>query len=256
MWRPGRACGIICWYPDATRSEETKVLLDRKKIRRWAKWVYLALAIVFVLGFLLVGIGNGPGSFSVSDIFNTSCSGSSTGDTQASNVKLQTLLDALAADPTNTTTMLEIAAYYEELFNASQKTNTEMANKAIEYLNKALVADPSLKAVYLDLAKVYIDISSFDLAAKVLNEATVIDPNNPDVYFYLGRAQKSAGRTGEAILAWQKYLELAPNTKLAATVRTELQKMMAPSTTTTAAPTTTTAAAITTTTISSTTTTK
>ena len=143
--------------------------------------------------------------------------------------------------------MLEIAAYYEDLFDASQKTNTETASSAIEYMNKALETDPSLKAVYLDLAMLYIDMGSFDEAARVLNQATVIDPTNPDVYFYLGRAQKSAGRTGEAILAWQKYLELAPDTKLAGTVRTELQKMMAPSTTTTLAPTTTTVVSTTTT---------
>jgi tetratricopeptide (TPR) repeat protein len=239
--------------PDVRR---LKLLLDRKKIRRWAKWVYLALVIVFALGFLVMGVGNGPGSFSLSDMFDTGCSGSKTGTTQASSAELQKLLDSLTADPTNTTIMLKIAVYYEELFNASQKTNTEHANSAIEYLKKALAADPSLKEVYLDLAKLYIDISSFGEAAKVLNEATVVDPNNADVYFYLGRAQKSAGMTGEAILAWQKYLELVPaDSRQAGTIRSELDKMMAPSTTTTVAPTTTTAAAGTTTTVASSTTT-
>jgi tetratricopeptide (TPR) repeat protein len=256
-------CGIICWYPDAhgevrLRPElrRHKLLLDRKKIRRWAKWIYLALAIVFALGFLLIGVGNGQGGGSFFDIFNSGCSGSTTDDTQVSGTELQTLLDTLATDPTGTDTMLKIAAYYEDLFKASQKTNTEHANNAIEYLNKALETDPSLKAVYLDLAKLYIDISSFDEAAKVLNEATVIDPDNPDVYFYLGRAQKSAGRTGEAILAWQKYLELVPaDSRQAGTISQELEKLMTPSTTTTVAPTTTTSISATTTTVAASTTT-
>jgi predicted Zn-dependent protease len=233
-----------------------KLLLDRKKIRRWAKWVYLALVIVFALGFLVMGVGNGPGSFSLSDMFDTGCSSSKTTDTQVSNAELQALLDSLAADPGNTATMLKIAVYYEDLFKASQKTNTEHANSAIEYLNKALATDPSLKAVYLDLAKLYIDISSFDEAARVLNAATAVDPNNADVYFYLGRAQKSAGRTGEAILAWQKYLALVPeDSRQAGTIRSELDKMMAPSTTTTIATTTTIGASGTTTTVASSTTT-
>jgi predicted Zn-dependent protease len=222
------------------------LLLDRKKIRKVAKWVALGLAIVFAVSFVFIGVGTGTGgSF---NLFDVSCSQSSTASTEVSGGKLQTLLDSLAADPKNTDTMLEIAAFYEELFRASQKTNTEQASNAVQYLKQALETDPTLKAVYLDLAKLYIDMSSFAEAAKVLNQATVVDPNNPDVYFYLGRAQKSAGKTGEAILAWQKYLELAPNTKLADTVRAELQKMMAPSTTTTVASTTTTAAPTTTTT--------
>jgi tetratricopeptide (TPR) repeat protein len=214
------------------------LLLDRRKIRRWAKWVYLALAIVFALGFLLIGVGNGSGSF---NLFDISCSDSTTADTQVSGSELQTLLDSLATDTGNTDTMLKIAAYYEELFKASQKTNTEQANNAIEYLNKALEADPTLKAVYLDLGKLYIDTSSFAEAARVLNQATSIDPSNPDVYLYLGTAQKAAGKTGEAILAWQKYLELAPaDSRQAAAIRTQLQEMTAPSTTTTVAPSTTT----------------
>lgn len=169
--------------------------------------------------------------------------------------KLQTLLDSLAADPTNTTIMLEIADYYEGLFDASQGSSTENANNAVTYMKKALEADPSLKAVYLDLGKLYINMGSYSQAAEILNQATAVDPDNPDVYFYLGRAQRSTGRTGEAILAWQKYLELAPEGKLAATVRAELEKMMAPSTTVTAVPTTTTLVS-TSTTASSTTTTE
>jgi predicted Zn-dependent protease len=218
-----------------------KLLLDRKKIRRWAKWVYLALAIIFGLGFLLIGVGNGSGSF---NLFDISCSDSTTASTEVSNSELQTLLDSLATDATNTDTMLKIAAYYQELFRASEKTNTEMANNAIEYLNKAIDTDPTLAAVYLNLGKLYIDISSFTEAASILNQATSVDPNNPDVYLYLGSAQKSAGNTGAAILAWEKYLELTPaDSRQAGAIRAQLQEMTAPSTTTTVAGATTTTVA-------------
>jgi predicted Zn-dependent protease len=222
------------------------LLLDRKKIRRWAKWVYLALAIVFALSFLFIGVGNGSGSF---NIFDIGCSNSTTASTEVSNSELQTLLDSLATDAANTDTMLKIAAYYQELFRASEKTNTEVANKAIEYLNKAIETDPTLAAVYLNLGKLYIDISSFAEAAKILNQATSVDPNNPDVYLYLGTAQKSAGNTGAAILAWQKYLELTPaGSRQATAISNQLKEMTAPTTTTVAPVTTTTVPASSTTT--------
>ncbi len=230
------------------------MLLDRKRIRWWAKWVALALVVFFLGGFLFLGIGYGGAGFNLTEIFNGSCDGSSTATTTVSNSQVDKLIESLKTDPTNTETMLEIAAYYEGLFDASKQTNTELANSAIEYLNKALETDPSLKAAYLDLAELYMAIGSNSEAAAVLNEATLVDPNNPDIYFDLGKVQKALGRTGEAILAWQKFLELTPSDdKLAATIRDLLDEMMttttvAPATTTTAAPATTTTAPVTTTT--------
>jgi tetratricopeptide (TPR) repeat protein len=257
LWPPVRACGIICWYPGAADipSEETDVLLDRKRIRKWAKWVYLGLVIVFLAGFLFLGIGYGGAGFNLSEIFNGGCNGSSTATTTVSNSEVDKWIESLKTDPTNTDTMLKIAAYYEGLFNDSKQSNTELANNAIEYLKKALATDPSLKTVYLDLAELYMAVGSNSEAATILNEATAVDPNNPDVYFDLGKVQKALGRTGEAILAWQKFLELTPSDdKLAETIRSVLEGMM---TTTTVAPatTTTTVTAGTTTTAASTTTT-
>jgi tetratricopeptide (TPR) repeat protein len=223
------------------------LLLDRRKIRRWAKWIALALAIIFALGFLFLGIGFGGAGFNLSELFNGGCDSGSTTASTETNAELQKWLDAVAADPADTASMLKIAAYYGSLYKASDGTSAESADSAIEYYKKALAVDPNLKETYLTLAKLYIDMGSYSDAAAILNQATAVDPQNPDVYFYLGRAQKSAGNTGAAILAWQKYLELAPDTKLADSVRTELEKMMAPSTTTTVAPTTTTASTTTTT---------
>lgn len=230
------------------------MLLDRKRIRWWAKWVALALVVFFLGGFLFLGIGYGGAGFNLSEIFSGSCDGSSTDTTAVSNSEVDQWIESLKTDPTNTETMLKIASYYEGLFDASKKTNTELADSAIEYLKKALETDPSLTEVYLDLAELYMAIGSNSEAAAVLNEATLVDPDNPDVYFDLGKVQKALGRTGEAILAWQKFLELTPSDdKLAATIRDVLEGMM--TTTTLAPPTTTTTASATTTTASATTTT-
>lgn len=215
------------------------MLLDRKKIRRWAKWIALGLAIAFAIGFLLFGIG-GSG-VSVSEIFNSGCSSDSTDTTDVVNDQVQQWLDALAADPTDTIAMLGLADYYEGLFDASQGSSTESAASAAQYYEDALAADPTLKEVYIDLGKLYLKRGLYTDAARILNQATAVDPDNPDVYLYLGTAQKEAGNTGEAILAWEKYLELDPDSRQAAAISTELETLTAPSTTSTLAPTTTTA---------------
>jgi Flp pilus assembly protein TadD len=228
------------------------LLLDRRRIRKWAKWVALALAVFFAAGFLLMGIG-GSG-VNVLDIFQ-GCSETTPTETSVADTQLDKLLAALAADSTNTTKMLEIAAYYERLYSPTDGTGREYAGQAANYYEQALEADPSLKEVYLDLGKLYIEMSSPADAARILNMATSVDPDNAEVYYYLGRAQQMAGKKGETILAWQKYLQLAPEGRLAETVRAQLEQLTAPSTTTTSAPTTTTGAVATSTTVASSTTT-
>ncbi len=206
------------------------MLLDRKRIRKWAKWVALGLAIAFAAGFLLIGVGSGSGA-NVSEIFNSGCSSDNTADTSTVGDEVQGWLDGLKADPTNTALMLELADYYEGLYNASQNTSTESADSAVQYYEQALATDSSLKVVYVDLGQLFIKLGRFADAARVLNQATVVDPENPDVYLYLGTAQKSAGNIGEAILAWQKYLELDPDSRQAGAIRTELETLMTTSTT-------------------------
>ena len=57
--------------------------------------------------------------------------------------------------------------------------------------------------------------------------------SNPDVYLKLGTAQNTLGNTEAALLAWQKYLELAPNGDMATVVREQVEKLSKKPTTTT-----------------------
>ena len=185
---------------------------------------------------MFVGVGQGGGGFNVSEIFSGGCSSDAGQETQAEDDELQEKLDAYEADPTDTVTLLWLADYYESLYDASQGTSTEMAELAAQYLEEAIEADPTLAEAYLDLGKLHLGLGDYAEAARVLNAATAVSPDEPDVYLYLGRAQKALGKTGEAILAWQKYLELMPaDSRQAGAVRQELDALMNPSTTTTIA---------------------
>ena len=223
------------------------MLLDRRRIKKWAKWVALILAIIFAASFLFLGVGYGGAGFNISEIFTTGgCSAETdTTEPQTAEEKLNTLLAAYEANPKDTTNMLAIATAYEDLYEAGKGEGTEYLENAAAFLRNAIDVDPNLKEVYLRVANIYISgigtAPAYQAAAEVLNKATVADPQNPEVYLKLGIAQQKLGNKQAAVLAWQKYLELDPNGEMADVVREQI-KVLTETTTTTAASTTTTAA--------------
>jgi cytochrome c-type biogenesis protein CcmH/NrfG len=210
------------------------LLLDRKRINKWAKWVALGLAIVFAASFLFLGVGYGGAGFNLSSLFTDKKS--STDTTLGVVAKLAALELKLQQNPNDVTTLLDIASIYQQ--------NDDLRNAA-RYLERVITADPAQKEVYLRLANIYMNsaVSDYTAAVAVLNKAVKADPNNPDVFLKLGIAQNTLGNKSQALLAWQKYLQLAPNGDMAAVIREQVDKLIQQSatTTTTAASTTTTA---------------
>ena len=217
------------------------MLLDRKKIRKWAKWVALALAVIFGLSFLFLGVGYGGAGFNLSAIFSRD-NKTQTTKPQTAEEKLQSYLKTLEANPKDTTTMLEVATLYEQMYKEGEGKGNEYLLKAAAFLENAIDVDPTVKDVYLRLANIYLskDVQAYESAVKVLNKAASADPTNPQVFLKLGAAQQALGNKEAAILAWQKYLQLAPNGDMADVVKEQLDKLTATTTTTQGGSTTTT----------------
>jgi cytochrome c-type biogenesis protein CcmH/NrfG len=204
------------------------LLLDRKRINKWAKWVALFLAIAFAGGFLFMGVGYGGAGFNVSEAF--SCANENTVTSpQTPEERIASLEAALAVNPYDITTLLAIATIYQ------QEGRPDLATP---YLERVIAADPSQKEIYLRLANIYLsnDIGDFASAVRVLNQATSVDPDNPDVFLKLGIAQRNLGNTGAALLAWQRYLALAPDGEMADVIREQVETLSNNVTTTTTAP--------------------
>ncbi|MBN1628194.1 MAG: tetratricopeptide repeat protein [Thermoleophilia bacterium] len=222
------------------------MLLDRRRIKKWAKWIALILAIVFAASFLFLGVGYGGAGFDLSQLFRGGCSAETdTTEPQTGEEKLNTLLAAYEANPQDTTNMLAIATAYEDLYEAGEGEGTEYLNYASAFLRNAIDVDPTLKDVYLRVADIYLtgiaSTEAYTAAAEVLNKATTVDPQNPQIYLKLGIAHQNLNNRQAAVLAWQKYLELDPNGEMADVVREQI-KVLTETTTTTAASTTTTTA--------------
>jgi len=194
--------------------------------------VALILAIIFCVGAVGIGIGSGVGGMNVLDAF--SCSNGNTTASTAFEDRIAALQATLAQNPKDIITLQALATAY---------IGNEDFTNAAKYLELAIAADPTQRDIYLKLASVYKDsLSDYRSAVAVLNKAQAQFPDDPDVYLQLGLAQRSLGNTSAAILAWQKYLSLAPNGSQAQTIRDQIATMTAAETTsTTAASTTSTA---------------
>jgi cytochrome c-type biogenesis protein CcmH/NrfG len=210
------------------------VLLDRKRINRWARWVALGLAVVFGLSFVFMGVGTGINvdwgelwSFMGGDSGNTATASSGPED------RIKAYEATLAANPDDVVALKAIATEYVAL---------NMPVKAAEYLEKAAVAAPEDEDIYVRLGVIYLSPDSRDYvaAARVLNVATSLDPNDPQLFLSLGSAERGAGNIAAAILAWNRYLQLAPDAEMADTVRAELEAISPTTTTESAASSTTT----------------
>lgn len=209
------------------------MLLDRKRIRWWAKWIALFLAVVFVLSFLFLGVGYGGGAgFNIFDLFGNN---DPSATTLSPDQRIAALNAKLVTNPKDVATLLALATIYQE---------NNAPSAAATFLEQAIAADPSQKDLYLRLANLYMnaDVSNYTAAAAILNKAISVDPQNPALFLKLGIAQNNLGNTGAALLAWQRYLALAPNGDQASLIREQVDRLskLATTTTTTAGSTSTT----------------
>lgn len=197
------------------------MLLDRKRINRWARWVALALAIVFGASFVFMGVGTGI-DMDWGSLF--SGGGSNKTTSPAGPQERIAAYDAtLATDPSNMEALLGAATDYSSLGQPL---------KAAEYLEKAAVAAPDNVDIWMRLATIYMssDARDYSAAVRVLNQATLLDTNNAQAFLQLGAAERGAGNVGAAILAWNRYLQLEPTGDMSDTVRSELTALSPPTT--------------------------
>ena len=207
------------------------MLLDRKRINRWAKVMAVVLVVVFGLSFVALGVGSGV-NLNWSDLWSSIGRKSHSGpNTPEQNIKVYSV--TLQTDPTNEVALLGMATAYRQL---------QQPVKQAEYLEKLAAVKPTDASIQLQLAAIYMSAEARDYqaAVRVLNKATTLDPANADGFLQLGSALRGAGDTKAAILAWNRYLELAPDGTMAATVKEQLARLTPATTVTTAgsAPTT------------------
>jgi tetratricopeptide (TPR) repeat protein len=148
-----------------TRTAEKTMFFP--KLRRQAKWVFLLLALVFAVGFVVFGVGSG-GGLGFLDIFNNG--GGSTKSASESKAREQ-----IKKNPNN-------AQAYQDLADALQtKGDLRGAATALTSYTKLrprnIDALTSLGALYTALGtRLQTDITTAQLKSQENSFATIVDP--------------------------------------------------------------------------------
>jgi tetratricopeptide (TPR) repeat protein len=139
-----------------------------QRLRNHAKWIYVGLAVTFVLGFVLLGVGSG--STGIGDALQNAFSFGSNGGTSISSLQ-----NKVAKNPSDATAWRNLATAYE------QKQRTADAVTALEHLTRLHPKDTNtlseLASEYQSLATTYSnDYSSAQAAAQQAAPSTAFAP--------------------------------------------------------------------------------
>jgi tetratricopeptide (TPR) repeat protein len=187
------------------------MLLDRKKINRLTRWSAIILAVIFLLSFVLLGVG----SSSAGNVFSGCNGNGSISSSSSFEDREKYYLNQLSDNPQDGSAMLALVSLYSD-------ETIGRYDDAITYLN------PNDIDAQLRIAAIYINnLADYETAISELNQVTAAAPTNADAFYLLGLAQRQAGQNQAAIMAWNHYLELAPNSANADLIREEITKLSA-----------------------------
>lgn len=99
--------------------------------------------------------------------------------------------------------------------------------KAIFWFSKLLERDPTDLHAQIDVGTALMNLGRLDQAEAAFKQALGIDPNNVQLHYNMGflYAFSSTPNYAEAIKHWQRVMELAPGSELAAIVQVHIEQL-------------------------------
>ncbi len=192
------------------------MLLDRKRVKFWQKWIFGAMAILMALWLVSIPVSRWVG-----------CGGEEEAASTLDD-RIAALERQVAASPATVEARLELAEAYRRRANQQvegsdgRTADLEASAAAYEAYVKRVARAEGTKAeqreakrlqiaALLDLAKVYLTLGDYAQVTNVYGRLTDLRPNNAEYFYDMGRVAISAGDTDAALLAFGRYLELRPD---------------------------------------------
>ena len=200
------------------------MLLDRRRVKFWQKWVFLFMAILMA-SFLIFGYSG----------VLQGCT-NRVGLTQANpaDARVKDLTKQLQADPKNGQTMLALAEAYQiragtrVAGSAAAKSDYAQAlalydgflalPSAKQGATKQEIKDNKVKALEQQ-ALIYNNQQDWGNVVKTYGTLTELRPDNAAYFASMGEAAIHSNDTHTALLAFTRFLQLAPNDPNAASVK-------------------------------------
>jgi tetratricopeptide (TPR) repeat protein len=201
------------------------VLLDRKRVKFWQRWIFAIMAALMFI-FLIFGY---------TGVFN-GCTSSGSQATSTSD-QITKLKAQLSASPSNDTTLQLLGQAYisaaGEQTSGSQAWTDDMTAAAgyLEQYDARLAKQTTLeaKAARIDnlqqLAAIYSQLQEYEKLMNTYVRLTELQPDNADNFVFYGLAAVNAGKDNVALLAFQRYLELAPSGQYADEIKARIKQL-------------------------------
>lgn len=192
--------------------------LDKAQTNAIAKGVIIIFGIV-----LIVGLAGPSVAALLGSIFNgqdgSSSAGSGATALDAINAKYEPTIRSwetlLASDPASATLLVQLGnTYFDWALEIQQSTqvapgsDTQYWRTAAQYYAQAISAGENDPGVRVDAAISNYYAGDVNAAVSLAEGVMKSDPGFPPAWFNGGIFYESTGRTGEALYAFKKYLEL------------------------------------------------
>jgi cytochrome c-type biogenesis protein CcmH/NrfG len=241
------------------------------RLRRQAKWMFVFLALVFGVGFVIFGVGSSLPS-GVADLIrsNGSANEASISDAQDKVAKepknaqaqlelsrayqrdgdldkaVPPLVKASQLEPKNQDFLTELASIYQQQAsiqqNIAQTANAEyQATSGITSLvsgttQQFFQAGPLDQSILDDVSKRGQEASgkasaALAAAAATYKKLTVLTPRESQNWLLWGYASQEAGKTDDAIKGLKQYLKLSPDAPGAAQIKAQIKSLQQSSST-------------------------
>ncbi len=185
------------------------MLLNRERIGFWAKVMAIMLAVIFGVGTIFLGVGTSVPN--LSEFFKG-------GESSSAQEQEKTLKERAASDPANREAALALADFYRQTGRPSEE-----ASALIPLYEKTGSPDIGSR-----LGQLYVEkLNNPGQGVEVLTQVTQRDPKAATAFLWLGQGQEKQGNIQGAILAWNRYLELEPESRLAGTIKNKITSLSA-----------------------------
>lgn len=196
------------------------MLLDRRRVKFWQRWVFLVMAVLMGGWLVSIPIGRAAG-----------CNDNASSGGSDLNAQITTLQAQTTAAPKDAAAWLQLAEALQSRANTPGRDDTARAAdlgaaaSAYEKYDKLLAKKKGAEtkadriAALEMLGTVYSELQDYQAAVGVYGRLTDLKPKDADYYFSMGSIAVNAGDTNTALLAFDRFLELAPDAPEAETVR-------------------------------------
>ena len=205
-------------------------MMNRGRVSFWTRIGALALAVIFVVSFGLVGLGSNS-NISILSLFGGSQdqeqaqTKAQTSDPQEQISRAQQELDK---NPENPNLIRRLAGLY------LQNGQTDRAVEVLEGGREAAPDDPVialyLGQAYQGKAQGLTDeeerAATYKQAGDAYSTAAELQENKPQPYLLAGQAYDQAGEEGKAIEYWNDYLKLEPEGEQADAVKERIASLL------------------------------